>query len=892
MRPINLKIKNLNSFRAVQEIDFATLSAYNVFGIFGNTGSGKSTIIDGITLALYGAVSRAKNGKQGIINQHERDMSVEFIFSLGLHHEKRFFGVERSYAKAKTKGIIKPLTVNNLRSRVVEYIDATLDLNSATVLVEGEKNVTDFIIQLLGLRLEDFRRAIILPQGAFAEFLELDPKARREMLERLFSLENYGKNLTERLNNKLTSASSIKERLTGELSGLGDASADKVASTKKIWQEQQTKAAALKKQFICLQTEYEYSKKYYTYNKELIVAQERKNTHEQDYPKYIAAQKQFQRANHAKDLVPLIKEQESLLHEQKKLQTAHAKLQEDKSLAEKNIQIQEKKITTLRSQQIVQEEYWSKQINLLTNLQVVEKSVVANNAEISKLKKKLFQLEKQLTNNNNEISKIDLLLENLQACKIKNEHRLLAAILAEELIDGQACLVCGSSKHEKKNHKIELLDREFNFEELLAELKNFLSADSTPAQTPKNKSIVLEDNNHGAQEIATRKKLLEENIMVQNQIPELLAQIKLLTKSLEAEQTKLQEFTKGKTIAVLLQTINDEKTDLSEKIRQQEESLLAVQKSYQQVITNLAVCDSKLAENLKLLANKETLLLARLQNIGFSDKSSCLSAFLSADKLQQLEKNIATYKDNLLIFEENIHRLSTLIGENFITLASWEKTEQEFIVIQTLHEQTVKDLHLAEANYQSLAEKQMQWQKTHTELLLITAELENMEELKKLLRGNEFVDFLATEQLNLVIANASNRLKQLTNNRYALELGEDKSFWIRDDHNGGLKRATSSLSGGETFQTSLALALALSMQVQLKGKYPLEFFFLDEGFGSLDQEVLETVLSTILDLPNSASLIIGLISHVEFLQDKMPRRLIVSGSDGLAVGSTVHLEIV
>ena len=94
---------------------------------------------------------------------------------------------------------------------------------------------------------------------------------------------------------------------------------------------------------------------------------------------------------------------------------------------------------------------------------------------------------------------------------------------------------------------------------------------------------------------------------------------------------------------------------------------------------------------------------------------------------------------------------------------------------------------------------------------------------------------------------ASERLKKITNGRYSIELDGDDfnenketgnydvaNFVIRDDFNGGTRRIPKSLSGGEVFLTSLSLALALSSKIQLKNNAPLETFFLDEGFGSLD----------------------------------------------------------
>nr|MDH3176358.1 SbcC/MukB-like Walker B domain-containing protein [Bacillus pumilus] len=74
--------------------------------------------------------------------------------------------------------------------------------------------------------------------------------------------------------------------------------------------------------------------------------------------------------------------------------------------------------------------------------------------------------------------------------------------------------------------------------------------------------------------------------------------------------------------------------------------------------------------------------------------------------------------------------------------------------------------------------------------------------------------------------------------------------------------------------TSLALALALSAQIQLRGEFPLQFFFLDEGFGTLDQDLLDTVI-TALEKLQSHNLAVGVISHVEELKMRLPKKLIV-----------------
>lgn len=128
----------------------------------------------------------------------------------------------------------------------------------------------------------------------------------------------------------------------------------------------------------------------------------------------------------------------------------------------------------------------------------------------------------------------------------------------------------------------------------------------------------------------------------------------------------------------------------------------------------------------------------------------------------------------------------------------------------------------------------------------------------------------------------------ITKGRYALEIDSTLNFVMRDNFNGGERRSIDTLSGGETFLTSLSLALALSSQIQLKGSAPLEFFFLDEGFGSLDSELLEIVIES-LERLHSNNLSVGIISHVEELKNRVPVKLLVSSSEA-GIGSKVKIE--
>lgn len=168
--------------------------------------------------------------------------------------------------------------------------------------------------------------------------------------------------------------------------------------------------------------------------------------------------------------------------------------------------------------------------------------------------------------------------------------------------------------------------------------------------------------------------------------------------------------------------------------------------------------------------------------------------------------------------------------------------------------------------------------------------IDRLDKLQAVFKGNTFVEFLAEEQLESVARDASARLGVLTRQRYAIEVDSEGGFVMRDDANGGVKRPVSSLSGGETFLTSLSLALALSAQIQLRGEYPLQFFFLDEGFGTLDQDLLDTVV-TALEKLQSDNLSVGVISHVQELRARLPKKLIVHPAEPSGRGTRVTLEM-
>jgi exonuclease SbcC len=150
--------------------------------------------------------------------------------------------------------------------------------------------------------------------------------------------------------------------------------------------------------------------------------------------------------------------------------------------------------------------------------------------------------------------------------------------------------------------------------------------------------------------------------------------------------------------------------------------------------------------------------------------------------------------------------------------------------------------------------------------------------LGNLLRATSFERWLCSEALDSLVREASATLMELSGGQYELDRDERNDLVVIDYEDAGARRPVHTLSGGETFQASLALALALSRQVigLSAGMRELNSMFLDEGFGTLDSDTLETVASTLERLAADTDRMVGVITHVSELAERVPVRFVVS----------------
>jgi exonuclease SbcC len=172
---------------------------------------------------------------------------------------------------------------------------------------------------------------------------------------------------------------------------------------------------------------------------------------------------------------------------------------------------------------------------------------------------------------------------------------------------------------------------------------------------------------------------------------------------------------------------------------------------------------------------------------------------------------------------------------------------------------------------------------------LLEPRARRLAQARQIVAANQLAELAAERHLDAVTHDASRLLRALSADRYALVRAGDGAFAIADGALGGLHRPPSTLSGGETFLVSLALALALSERIQLAGRARFDFFFLDEGFGGLDAVTLDAAVSA-LERLRGPHRVIGMITHLNAIEERTPRKLRVEPGHGGA-GASVHLEI-
>jgi exonuclease SbcC len=215
MIPIKLEIEGLYSYREKQVIEFETLTAAGLFGIFGAVGSGKSAILEGILIALYGNPERVSNsGERGsMINLQHPQVLLNFTFKSGANNRSTYLA--RYSVKRNKKDPEKIETATHGFYELINNEWAAIEKNAA---------------ELIGMSRENFKQTIIIPQGKFREFIDQKPTERAQMMQDLFGLDRF--DLSAQTGSLVKQVREEKIRFETLLNGLVDISAEVLQSKK------------------------------------------------------------------------------------------------------------------------------------------------------------------------------------------------------------------------------------------------------------------------------------------------------------------------------------------------------------------------------------------------------------------------------------------------------------------------------------------------------------------------------------------------------------------------------------------------------------------------------------------------------------------------------------
>jgi len=237
-------------------------------------------------------------------------------------------------------------------------------------------------------------------------------------------------------------------------------------------------------------------------------------------------------------------------------------------------------------------------------------------------------------------------------------------------------------------------------------------------------------------------------------------------------------------------------------------------------------------------------------------------------QLEAEKKKLQTFNQQKSLLKERLSQLITDINNRIYDPEAHQKLLAEVEHIKKELAEKNREAGKLSGWIKKMKEGLDQKNKLTAEYEKVELRGENIKTLKQLFKASGFVNYVSSVYLQNLCNAANDRFFQLTRQKLSLEITSDNNFQVRDFMNGGKIRSVKTLSGGQTFQAALSLALALADNIQKITESDQNFFFLDEGFGSLDKESLSVVFDTLKTL-RKENRIVGVISHVEEMQQEI-----------------------
>lgn len=880
MKPIQLVLSAFGPYVERTVIDFSALGEEGLFLIAGDTGAGKTTIFDAISFALYGEASggKEKRKSKSFHSDYVSDQTETYV-ELTFRHRGETWWIRRNLeyqrpAKKKKDG---------METTTRQAADAQMRNEDTGEEILRMDDVNRRVRELLGLTQDQFTQTVMIAQGDFLKILTASSDERKKLFRDLFHTNLYV-DLQSRLQEKNRACADEQKALEQViLSAEGKIDPEAEFAEREILlsycgQIQHTDAlcallARLIEQEKAAQEQARAQKKEAADQIGALIAAvtegERVNRDFADWESKKAR------------LAALTAGQGEIDAQRAALAAARRaqQLETDEALMRRTLRDMDAQRAALSEAQAAFEQAEKALPEAETRMKEAESRGGEIHALLAQAKQmedclpvlgEVERLKAALDTQKRELQRLTEDSSRAQAAytAAQNSYYLSqAGLLARELKAGQPCPVCGSTAHPCP-----------------AQITPETVTRQALEQAAKRRETAEKAQSDAATRLAANQAALDER------------EDRLRALKIGADETRQR-------LAARIDATHQAAADRQREID-------AARSAYQALDKRKTAAQSAVDAAQKQLAALEKDLRAQTEAFeqkraahGFEDEASYRLAKRTNAEIERLDREIRNYDEQKRTLAAQTHELEDkLSGRQRTDLAALqnrraaaldrqakaENAEKAMVRKLTLHESAEREIRQANA---AIQKKRGKWQIIQ-ELYTCCAGIAAGNPRAKL----TFEAYVQQYYFRFVVAAANKRLTRLTDGMFTLRVMREAANRVSQsgldlevlDRSTGQARDVSTLSGGESFLASLALALGLSDAVQSQsGQIRMDAMFIDEGFGSLDENALRSSIDVLLELADGKRLI-GIISHVQELEERIDKQIVVTKTPN---GSTVRMNV-